>query len=139
MRFWKRKKRKITVTQVPLSVLMRQIVYDAMLTPTEGIAEMMGLPPISDDVAEMEEEAHQDRLSNIAALLPFIDAHADILAQVASAAYMLDAEKDGEFPTDGLEQLNQLFRMVALASSVSCVSTLSNIGLIESKVGMDNE
>jgi hypothetical protein len=139
MRFWKRKKRKITVTQVPLSVLMRQIVYDAMLTPTEGIAEMMGLPPISDDVAEMEEEAHQDRLSNIAALLPFIDAHADILAQVATAAYMLDAEKEGEFPDDGLEQLNQLFRMVALASSVSCVSTLSNIGLIESKVGMDNE
>jgi hypothetical protein len=139
MSFWRRNKRKITVTQVPLSVLMRQIVYDAMLTPTEGIAEMMGLPPISDEVAEMEEEAHQDRLSNIAALLPFIDAHADILAQVATAAYMLDAENAGEFPEDGMDQLNQLFRMVALASSVSCVSTLANIGLIESKVGMDNE
>jgi hypothetical protein len=139
MSFWRRNKRKITVTQVPLSVLMRQIVYDAMLTPTEGIAEMMGLPPISDEVAEMEEEAHQDRLSNIAALLPFIDAHADILAQVATAAYMLDAENAGEFPEDGMDQLNQLFRMVALASSVSCVSTLSNIGLIDSKVGMSDE
>jgi hypothetical protein len=139
MSFWRRNKRKITVTQVPLSVLMRQIVYDAMLTPTEGIAEMMGLPPISDEVAEMEEEAHQDRLSNIAALLPFIDAHAEILAQVATAAYILDAENAGEFPEDGMDQLNQLFRMVALASSVSCVSTLSNIGLIDSKVGMSDE
>ena len=139
MRFWRRNKRKITVTQVPLSVLMRQIVYDAMLTPTEEIAEMMGLPPISDEVAQMEEEAHQDRLSSIAALLPFIDAHADILAQVATSAYLLDADKDEEVPLEGLDHLNQLFRMVALASSVSCVSTLSNIGLIESKVGMDNE
>ena len=140
MSFWKRKKRKVMVTQVPLSVLMRQIVYDAMLTPTEGIAEMMGLPPISDEVAEMEEDAHQDRLSKISALLPFIDAHADILAQVATSAYMLDADKEkAEVPLEGLDHLNQLFRMVALASSVSCVSTLSNIGLIESKVGMDNE
>jgi hypothetical protein len=140
MSFLRRKKRKLTVTQVPLSVLMRQIVYDAMLTPTEGIAEMMGLPPISDEVAEMEEDAHQDRLSKIAALLPFIDAHADILAQVATSAYMLDADKEeAEVPLEGLDHLNQLFRMVALASSVSCVSTLANIGLIESKVGMDNE
>jgi len=35
--------------------------------------------------------------------------------------------------------LSDLFKMVALASSVSCVSTLKNIGLIDSKVGMDNE
>jgi hypothetical protein len=53
---------------------------------------------------------------------------------------MLDADKEeAEVPLEGLDHLNQLFRMVALASSVSCVSTLSNIGLIESKVGMDNE
>jgi hypothetical protein len=139
MRFWKRKKNVVNVTQVPLSVLMRQIVYDAMLSPTEGIAEMMGLPPISDEVADMEQEAHETRLSNIAGLLPFIDAHAEILAKIATAAYTLDNELPEEIPVNGLEVLNDLFKMVALASSVSCVSTLKNIGLIESRVGIDNE
>ena len=139
MRFWKRKKDAVSVTQVPLSVLMRQIVYDAMLSPTEGIAEMMGLPPISDEVADMEQEAHETRLSNIAGLLPFIDAHAEILAKVATAAYTLDNDLPEEVPAGGLEMLNDLFKMVALASSVSCVSTLKNIGLIESRVGIDNE
>jgi len=139
MRFWKRKKKVVSVTQVPLSVLMRQIVYDTMLTPTEGIAEMMGLPPISDEVADMEEDAHELRLSNIAGLLPFIDAHAEILAKIATAAYTLDNELPEELPVDGLNVLSDLFKMVALASSVSCVSTLKNIGLIESKVGMNNE
>ena len=139
MRFWKRKRDAVSVTQVPLSVLMRQIVYDAMLSPTEGIAEMMGLPPISDEVADMEQEAHETRLSNIAGLLPFIDAHAEILAKVATAAYTLDNDLPEEVPAGGLEMLNELFKMVALASSVSCVSTLKNIGLIESRVGIDNE
>jgi hypothetical protein len=118
---------------------MRQIVYDTMLTPTEGIAEMMGLPPISDEVADMEEEAHETRLGNIAGLLPFIDAHAEILAKIATAAYTLDNDLPEEVPAGGMEMLSDLFKMVALASSVSCVSTLKNIGLIDSKVGMDNE
>jgi hypothetical protein len=139
MRFWRSKKRKVNVTQVPLSVLMRQIVYDAMLTPTEGIAEMMGLPPISDEVADMEQEAHETRLGKIAGLLPFIDAHAEILAKIATAAYTLDHDFDERIPEEGLDQLSELFKMVALASSVSCVSTLNNIGLIHSKVSMDDE
>lgn len=138
--FWRRRKPKLEITQVPLSVLMRQIVYDSMLTPTEGIAEMLGLPPISDDVADMEQQAHEDRLGNVAGLLPFIDAHADILAKIATAAYTLDSSMSEEnVPQEAMSELTQLFRMVALASSVSCVSTLKEIGLIESKVNMSNE
>lgn len=138
--FWRRKRKIVNVTQVPLSVLMRQIVYDAMLTPTEGIAEMMGLPPISDEVADMEQEAHEQRLGNIAGLLPFIDAHSEILGKVATAAYTLDNPLPNEaIPEENLDQLHSLFKMVALASSVSCISTLKNIGLIDSKVTLDND
>lgn len=139
MRFWK-KKPKLEITQVPLSVLMRQIVYDSMLTPTEGIAEMLGLPPVSDDVADMEQQAHEDRLGNVAGLLPFVDAHADIMAKIAIAAYTLDNPTQGEeVPQEAMSELSQLFRMIALASSVSCISTLKEIGLIESRVSLDNE
>jgi hypothetical protein len=135
MKFLRRKKsKKVRVTQVPLSVLMREIVYDTMLTPTEGIANIMGLPSISEEVALMEEQASQDRLSNIAALLPFIDAHADIAAKIATSAYLLDEDTDEEVSQEHLDQLTTLFRMVSLASAVSCVSTLVNIGLVESKV-----
>jgi len=139
VKLFRRKKKKVSVTQVPLTVLMREIIYDAMLTPTEGIADLMGLPPISSEVAEMEEQASQDRLSNIAALLPFIDAHADIAAKIATSAYMLDEENAEDITQEQLDQLNHLFRMVALSSAVSCVSTLANIGLIESKVELNEQ
>jgi len=140
MKFLRRKKsKKVRITQVPLSVLMREIVYDSMLTPTEDIANLMGLPTISEEVALMEEQASQDRLSNIAALLPFIDAHADITAKIATSAYLLDDDTDEEISQEHLDQLTTLFRMVSLASAVSCVSTLVNIGLVESRVENNGE
>ena len=113
---------------------MREIIYDAMLNPVEGIAESMGLPPISDDVAEMEAQASEERLHNIAPLIPFIDAHADIAAKIATAAYLLEEGNADDVSPEQLDQLTHLFRMVALSSAVSCVSTLNNIGLIESRV-----
>jgi hypothetical protein len=134
MKFLRRKKKKEEpVVQVPLTVLMREIIYDSMMTPTEGIATLMGLPPISPEVADMEEQASEVRLSDISELIPFIDAHSDIAAKIATSAYMLDEENKEDLSEDNLEQLTALFRMVSLAASLSCVSTLSNIGLIESK------
>jgi len=67
LRKWNRKRKLKYVTQVSLPVLIRQVIYDSMLTPPEGIAIAMGLPPISDEVSEMEERASEDRLSKFSA------------------------------------------------------------------------
>ena len=131
---WKRKRKLKTVTQVSLPILIRQVIYDSMLTPTEGIAIAMGLPPISDEVSEMEERASEERLLKFSALLPFIDSHADIAAKIATAAYVLEDDNMDEVEAEELEGMTRLFRLVSLASSVSCVSTLISLGLIESKV-----
>ena len=138
MIFRRKKKLRIEdveVQQIPLPVLIRQVIYDSMLMPAEDIAYAMGLPPISDDVAEMEERASQERLERFSTLIPFIDSHADIAAKIAAAAYKIeDEEFDGEdkFEVGDIENLTKLFRLVALSSTLSCVSTLINLGLIES-------
>jgi len=132
-----KRKKKIKVQQVPLPVLIRQVIYDSMMMPPEEIAAHMGLPPVSEEVSEMEERASQDRLSRMSALLPFIDAHADISARIASAAYMIDDEDFDDIPDEKVDQLLELFRLVSLASSVSCVSTLFSLGLIDSNVVED--
>ena len=138
MIFRRKKKLRIEdveVQQIPLPVLIRQVIYDSMLMPAEEIAYAMGLPPISDDVAEMEERASQERLERFSTLIPFIDSHADIAAKIAAAAYKIeDEEFDGEdkFEVGDIENLTKLFRLVALSSTLSCVSTLINLGLIES-------
>lgn len=142
MKLFKRRKKKDKTIEVPLSVLIRQVIYDTMLMPAEDIAVTMGLPPISDEVSEMEERASQTRLGRMGKLLPFIDSHADLVAKISTAAYLLegDEEEVAALGSKEAEQLHDLFRLVALASAISCVSTLFSLGLIDSKLlGDDDE
>ena len=69
---FRRKKRFIRreLKHIPLPILIRQVIYDTMLEPAEGIADALGLPPISDEVADMESQASQKRLERFANLLP---------------------------------------------------------------------
>jgi hypothetical protein len=135
----KKKHRSVEVKHIPLPILIRQAIYDSMLEPAEGIAEYMGLSPISDEVADMEEQESQKRLERIAVLIPFIDSHSDMAARIVAAAYAIGDDEEGLL-TDLLDQdgaidhLTDLFRTVCISSSVSCVSTLLNLELIESKV-----
>jgi len=140
-----RRKKKVVrertaIKHIPLPVLIRQVIYDSMLMPAEEIAVAMGLPPISDEVAEMEEAASEERLEKFSFLIPFIDSHADIASKIATSAYMIeedDMEGVEKYGIEDLENLGKMFRLVALSSSISCISTLFNMGLIESR--MSNE
>jgi hypothetical protein len=137
--FGRKKKNKVRVSigdsdkvlSISLPVLIRQVIYDTMLMPTEDIAKAMGLPPISDEVADMEEQASEKRLQRFSRLLPLIDSHADIAAKIAVAAYLLEDDEIEEKLVEDTETLQRLFRLVALSSSLSCVSTLFNLELIE--------
>jgi len=132
----KRKHKRVEVKHIPLPILIRQAIYDTMLEPSEGIAEAMGLPPISDEVAEMEIAASQERLERFAKLFPFIDSHSDMAARIAAAAYFIEDEEDHleSLGDIDLDKITGLFKVVAISSSISCISTLFNLGLLESKV-----
>lgn len=134
----KKKTKTVKVNHIPLPILIRQAIYDTMLEPAEGIADVMGLPPISDEVADMEADASQERLERFANLIPFIDSHSDIASRIAAAAYALDDDNDDtnvlNIHEDDYEKIYSLFKIVDLSSSISCISTLFNLNLIESKV-----
>ena len=118
----KKKRTSVEVKHIPLPILIRQTIYDTMLEPAEGIAEAMGLPPISDEVADMEADASQERLESIARLLPFIESHSDIASRIAAAAYALDDDMDVQnilnLSEEDYEKIYSLFKIVAMSSSM---------------------
>lgn len=139
---WRRKRRINTeFIQVPMPVLVRQVVYDSIFHSSEQIAVRMGLPPVSDEVSEMEQRASEERIDRFAALLPFIDAHAEISAQVSTTAYMLELEEEGRSIEDGegLDELMGLFKLVSMSAAVSCISTLMDLNLLETRVVSEND
>jgi hypothetical protein len=138
---FKRRKEKYDiidhVVNVSMPILIRQVIYDSIFDSPDEIATMMGLAPTSDEVSEMEARASEERISQFSALLPFIDAHSDIAAQVACSAYSIEAGLvDSPVPgsDEALEELTRLFKLVSMSASVSCISTLMNLGLLETKV-----
>lgn len=137
----KKKHKKHQMKHIPLPILIRQTIYDTMLEPAEGIANALGLPPISEEVSDMESQASQKRLERFAGLFPFIDSHSDMVARISAAAYsMEDKEAEVEalhLDSESLDRISSLFKLVALASSISCISTLFSLDLIESKVAQD--
>jgi len=140
----KKNKARVEIKHIPLPILMRQAIYDSMLEPAEGIADALGLPPISDEVSEMEEMESQKRLERFSRLIPFIDSHSDMASRIVAAAYLIDeSDEDPLSPLqltgDMEDKLIDLFKIVAISSSVSCISTLFNLGLLESKVEKDVE
>jgi hypothetical protein len=138
-----KRRRKSLLTErtinVPLPILIRQVVYDSIFDSSQDISNLMGLPPVSDEVHEMEQRASDDRISRFSGLIPFIDAHADISAQVSTYAYLLEADKDRkEFADEeALEELTKLFKLISMSASMSCISTLMDLGLLDTEVVSD--
>jgi hypothetical protein len=138
---FKRRKEKYDiidhVVNVSMPILIRQVIYDSIFDSADEISTMMGLEPISDEVSEMEIRASEERISQFSALLPFIDSHAEIAAQIACAAYSIEAglvDNPSPGSEEALEELTRLFKLVSMSASVSCISTLMNLGLLETKV-----
>ncbi len=139
MWFFKRKKKEpeLSVINIPLPVLIRQVVYDSAFESTEEIANLIGLPPISEEVHEMEERASDLRLQRFASLMSIIDTHADISAEIASFAYVIESKReDGSFSIDeeALSELKKLFKIISISSAVSCISSLMDLRLLHTEV-----
>lgn len=134
---FRKKKKEEHVTEymtVPLSTLLRNILYDSMINNPESLALQLGLPPISEDVSEMEAEASEARLVKISALLPLIEAHAQLSSEITMVAYAKAMPFEEGEEDEQVETLTHFFKLIALASSVSCLSTLVDLGLIETSV-----
>jgi len=139
VKWFRRKKRRIEtrIIDIPLPILTRQNVYDSIFDDVEKIANKMGLPPISQDVSDMEKEASYKRIARFAPLLPFIDAQADISARVSATAYLITIagdEEDRQLLERELEEVISLFKLVSVSAAVSCISTLINLDLLSTDV-----
>lgn len=107
--------------------LCRQMLYDAFNDP-ESIAEMVRLPAISDEVAEMEQRAHVERLTALTPVLPLLMGQSDFMGVAAAAlqcAHVADADESH------LAAVAAVFTNIIKASVIASVSTAVAMGVLE--------
>jgi hypothetical protein len=137
---WPFKKKKdetedsdVSYVTISVSTLMRNILYDSLIKDPEILSGKLGLPPISEDVSEMEEEASQARLEKIHVLMPYIEAHSQLSSKIIFAGYSKALPIDDM--TDELEEtVHTFFELISFASALSCISSLVDLGLVETSV-----
>jgi hypothetical protein len=141
--FRRRSKKKVTLVHLPPTTLIRNIIYDSGVDSPETIAAAMGLNPLSEEVSEMEISASFDRLEKIKELLPILEAHAVICAEINAKAFSLTEVKSAYIEHDGEEEdsdddmttevLYHLFKNVAISTAVSCLTSLISFNLIKNE------
>lgn len=125
---WKKKQDKVLLFEVPVGMLMRQTVYDSMIGDPEETADMLGFPPQSDDVSDMERSASEDRLDRVSVLMPVIKMQSGVVAQ---AAAMFQSEKaPKEFSEELVETVITAYTAVAFSAAVAVVSNLVDLKLL---------
>lgn len=138
MRFFKKKPINLfRMPRVPESpqILIRQLIYDSGYPDPEAIASALGLSPLSEEVSSMEARASLERFATIMDFLPFISAQSDLSAKISAHAYALSFADTGREPPprEELDEMSQMFNVVASSAVVSCFAYLTSIGALSIK------
>lgn len=115
---------------VPMSMLMRSVVYDAGFEEPENVMNSLGLPPVSAEVAEMEQAASDRRLDAIEPLAPFLAVSSHMLAK-ATVEYSMSQTLSEDMPDEMKDALRDQFQRLALGAAVCTISSLVDLGMVK--------
>ena len=129
---FKRKKNEgLFLLEIPIGAFARMSAFDASISDPQTITEILGLPQMSDDVAEMEEEASLNRLSVLTPISHLLLLHASVLSETMAMYQSKHSPNGEEMDDDEVERMKKLYQAVSLTSTLSALSVLSEYGLIE--------
>jgi hypothetical protein len=126
---FRRKPKPITLADV--SSRLRGFILDSQVQDGHELAVMLGCSPISDDVAEREEEASDDRVAKISALIPLLYAFAHALAEASIERQKMSLEGSEKVPAEVWMYSRKLIEQVAVAALIGSTSQLVDMGLVD--------
>lgn len=133
-KFLKPKHQESQVILVPLAMLARQAVFDTRLSDPQTLGHLLGFPPMSEDVAEMENQASIERVDAIQSLYPIISLHGDIVSEAICKYLARTGGPVDEATPDMIEEyenfLRRLCQPVMITACLSLLSVLYEYGLI---------
>lgn len=101
MSWFKRKPKYAQITSVSqVKAHLREFMLDTQIPNALNISEELGCPPISDDVAEREEEESDKRVTRIEPLIPLLHGYSMMMAEVFAKNFSnaMISEGEGEPP-----------------------------------------
>lgn len=130
---FKKKKKKDTVTLLEVTQRLRGLILDSQIQNAHELSVILGCPAISEEVAEMEEYASEERVEKIGYLVPMLYAHAHSMAE-GSVEYQRsqanEALKKG-LPEEIWHESRTMMTNASMAALMGSISQLVDMGLLE--------
>lgn len=137
-KFWEKEEKhehKDTLKTVPFASLYRWYCYDIGVTDLDRLDTRVGLIPISEDAKQMELAASDERMFEIAHLMPFLEGMAEISSMVFVETQFKALAEKSELTEEELmimmEMIGVFQKTMALAAIVGSFSAAASLGIIE--------
>lgn len=125
-----RKKRPKGVSIAEISSRLRGFILDSQIPEAHDLAVILGCSPISDELAEKEEDESDRRVDEISMLTPILYAFAHALAE-ASIEHQKTSLKGAEkVPDEVWMHSRRLIEQVSISVLVGAVSQLVDMKLL---------
>ena len=136
-RFWKRKpevEAAVIRTGLPIATLFHWYCYDLDIPDPKDLANSLGLSPVSDDVAKMEQDASQRRVSRLIPMLSFLHVMSELNGTVAATRQtdFLKAQMSlSDEQTEAMvAHMQETFSIVSLSALISAFSAALELGFV---------
>jgi hypothetical protein len=130
VKWFKKKSSELSLSE--LNHRLRGFLLDSQINDAHEISVMLGCGPISEEVAEKEEEESEKRLERVAHLTPLIYAYSQALAS-GSIEYQRSSLPDSlkSLPDEVWWDSRKLLEQVSMAALLGAISQLVDMGLLE--------
>lgn len=112
---------------------IRNFMLDSQVPSPWHMAEVLGVPALSDEVAERETDASNERVERIELLLPILQSYGRVMAQahVKHSQAHLSEEEIEHVPAANWEATANAFYGVTTAALIGAVAQMVDSGVLE--------
>lgn len=134
--FRRKKEQEVTIytSEVPVSTMVRWFIHDVGYGE-DGVDDLIGLPPVSDEGLTKEIQDSEERLEELGPLISYIESMSGIAGNVLSTIAVLSSVDEEDTAVDEeleevLELISELYKSVAFSSILGAFSIAEALGLI---------
>lgn len=111
-------------------VRVRGFLLDSQIQNPHELSVLLGCTPLSDEVAEKEEQESDKRIDRVSYLIPMLFAQAHSLAEASTEYERNSPDTPSEIPPEVWAYNKKMLQEVSMAALLGSISQLVDMGLL---------
>jgi hypothetical protein len=127
----KKKKPKSDLSIAEITNRLRGFLLDSQIQNGHELALLVGCSPISDDVADREDEESDKRIEEVAHLIPILYAYSHTMAEAATEYQRANMDENLKIPEEIWRFSRKMTEQISMSALLGAVSQLVDMGILQ--------